>query len=232
MTVKKNQSKATDFWEETIYSQGRHLNLYPFDAVVSFIFRWRPRDKARVETNVLEIGCGAGNNLWFAAREGFQVAGIDGSPAAISFARERFASETLVGDLRVGNFLELPWGNETADLGIDRCSTTCVGFQGQKVAVEEMRRVLRPGGTFFFNGYSDEHTSARSGEPLQDGRIANIRAGTLVGVGVLGFNSKSQIEVLFANGWEILKMEHLRVTDFSAQGTCIHAEWRVVVRKK
>jgi SAM-dependent methyltransferase len=230
--VKKSHYKATDFWEETIYSQGHHLNLYPFDAVVSFIFRWRPRDKARKETDVLEIGCGAGNNLWFAAREGFQVAGIDGSPTAISFARERFASETLVGDLRVGSFFELPWENETADLGIDRCSTACVGVQGQKVAIEEMRRVLRPGGIFFYNGYSNEHTSARSGEPLQDGRIANIHAGTLVGVGALGFNSKSQVEMLFENGWQILKMEHLTSRDISPQETGIHAEWRVVVRKK
>ena len=230
--MNKSHCESTEFWEDTIYSQGHHLNLYPFDAVVSFIFRWCPRDKEREETDVLEIGCGAGNNLWFVAREGFRVAGIDGSKAAISFAQERFASEKLVADLRVGNFLNLPWENETADIGIDRCSTACVGVQGQKVAIEEMRRVLRPGGIFFYNGYSNEHTSARSGEPLQDGRIANIHAGTLVGVGALGFNSKSQVEMLFENGWEILKMEHLTSRDISPQETGIHAEWRVVVRKK
>ena len=223
--------KPDPIWEE-LRSNGKSICLYPFDAVVSFIFRWHPRHKPRVETDVLEIGCGAGNNLWFAAREGFRVAGIDGSESAISFAQQRFDSEKLVGDLRVGNFLELPWDNETFDIGIDRGSVVCVGHDAQRVAVDEMRRVLRPGGIFFFNGYSDEHTSAQSGECLEDGRIGNIHSGTLVGVGALGFNSKSQIEMLFANGWEILKMEHLRLTDFSAQGTGIHAEWRVVARKK
>jgi SAM-dependent methyltransferase len=228
MTTKK----PDPIWETKIYSQGHHLNRYPFDAVVSFLFRWRPRDKPRGEAHVLEIGCGAGNNLWFAAREGFRVAGIDGSESAISYAQKRFESEKLSGDLRVGNFLELPWDSETFDIGIDRGSLVCVGHDAQRVAVDEMRRVLRPGGIFFFNGYSDAHTSARSGELLSDGRITNIQAGSLVGVGALGFNSKNQIEMLFANGWEILKLEHLSLTDFSPQGTGIHAEWRVVARKK
>jgi SAM-dependent methyltransferase len=179
----------------------------------------------------LEIGCGAGNNLWFAAREGFRVAGIDGSESAISFAQKRFESEKLSGDLRVGNFLKLPYENNVFDIGIDRGSLVCVGFAAQQLAIEEMRRVLRPGGIFFYNGYSDEHTSAQSGERLEDGRIANIRSGTLVGVGSLGFNTKSQIDMLFADGWDILKMDHLRLSDLSPQGTGIHAEWRVVARR-
>lgn len=218
-------------WESEIYSQGHHLNRYPFDAVVSFLFRYRPRDKPREQTDLLEIGCGAGNNLWFAAREGFRVAGIDGSESAISFAQKRFESEDLFGDLRVGNFLSLPYENNVFDIGIDRGSLVCVGYAAQQVGVEEMRRVLRPGGIFFFNGYSDEHTSARSGECLEDGRIANIDSGTLIGVGSLGFNSESQIEMLFADGWEVLKKEHLRLSDLSPQGTGIHAEWRVVARR-
>lgn len=219
-------------WESEIYSQGRHLNLYPFDAVVSFIFRWRPRDRPHRETDILEIGCGAGNNLWFAAREGFRVAGIDGSESAIAFAKKRFASENLQGDLRVGNFLELPWKNESFDIGIDRGALVCVSHGAQQVAVAEMRRVLRPGGLFFFNGYSDEDTSANSGEQLEDGRISNIRAGALVGVGALAFNSRQQIDALFAEGWEALKIEHSRSEDFSPNGTGIHSQWRVVARKK
>jgi len=207
-------------WESEIYSQGHHLNRYPFDAVVSFLIRYRPRDKPREQTDVLEIGCG------------FRVAGIDGSESAISFARRRFESEELSGDLRVGNFLKLPYENNVFDIGIDRCSLVCVGYAAQQVAIKEMHRVLRPGGIFFFNGYSDEHTSARSGDCLEDGRIANIRSGTLVGVGSLGFNTESQIDMLFADGWEILKKEHLRLSDFSPQGTGIHAEWRVVASRK
>lgn len=232
MGMNQFQSEATDFWEDSIYSQGRHLNLYPFDVVVSFLFCWRPQEKPSDQVRVLEIGCGAGNNLWFAAREGFKVSGIDGSSSAVKFAKNRFAKEGLEGDLREGNFLELPYAENTFDLGIDRCSLVCVGFESQKIAISEMHRVLRPGGIFFFNGYSDQHTSAISGDRLEDGRIANIRAGKLTGVGALAFNSREQVAALFSKKWEILKMEHMVSSDLAENGTGVHAEWRIVARKK
>lgn len=219
-------------WETDLYAQGRHLNRYPFDAVVSFLFRWRPRDKAREQTSVVELGCGAGNNLWFAAREGFRVAGVDGSPAAIAFARERLAAEGLAADLRVGSFLELPWPDESFDLAIDRCSLTCVGHAAQREAVAEARRVLRPGGLFFFNGYSDRHESARAGERTPDGRTAKIAAGTLTGVGSLCFSSRAEVESLFARSWDLLRLEHMLSEDLSDPRVGAHAEWRAVVRKK
>lgn len=126
--------------------------------------------------------------------------------------------------MSVGSFLKLPYENNVFDIGIDGCSLACVGCAAQQIGIEEIRRVLRPGGIFFFNGYSDEHTSAQSGKPLEDGRIADIDEATLADVGALGFNSESQVEMLFADGWEILKMEHLRLSDLSPDGTGIHAE--------
>jgi hypothetical protein len=72
-------------WEQ-IYQSGRHANRYPWDAVVSFVFRHRPRDLTPADTSVVEIGCGTAPNLWFAAREGFRVAGVDASDAAITIA--------------------------------------------------------------------------------------------------------------------------------------------------
>ncbi len=219
-------------WEQEIYSQGHHLNRYPFDAVVTFLFRWRPREKRKEETAVVEIGCGAGNNLWFAAREGFRVAGIDGSTSAIDAAVARFAGDQLAGDLRVGNFLSLPWDDAAFDLAIDRCSLVCVSPAAQRIAVAEVQRVLRPGGRFFCNGYSDRHTSARSGRKLDDGRVIDIAGGTLVGVGGLTFSSREDILALFAEGWEILKLEHVTHADMAAHGTGEHTEWRVVAQKK
>jgi SAM-dependent methyltransferase len=219
-------------WEQEIYSQGSHLNRYPFDCVVSFVFRHAPRTKPRAATRIVEAGCGAANNLWFAAREGFSAAGIDGSAAAIDFARDRFLREGLTADLRVGSFAELPWGDETFDLAIDRCSLTCTNPAVQHQAVAEIRRVLRPGGCFLYNAYSDRHTSARSGRRHPDGRVTDITAGTLTGVGGIYFSSRRDVQALFRDGWEVLRWEHSEVEEQSADREPVHAEWRVVVRKK
>lgn len=227
-----NAPAIDPFWEQEIYSQGHHLNRYPFDSVVSFVFRWRPRSQPATETRVVEVGCGVGNNLWFAAREGFSVAGIDGSATAIAHARARFTREGLTGELVVGNFAELPWADGSFDLAIDRCSLTCATPVLQRRAIAEVQRVLKPGGHFFFNGYSDRHTSAQAGVRLADGRVGQIAGGSLVGAGSLTFWSRADIDALFGEGWAIVTCEHLELADaIDEHGGSRHTEWRVVARK-
>ena len=75
-------------WEQK-YSSG-HAERYPWDAVVTFIFRNYPRNVARENVRILEVGFGTGPNLWFASREGFSVSGIEGSQSAVDYARSRF----------------------------------------------------------------------------------------------------------------------------------------------
>jgi SAM-dependent methyltransferase len=220
------------FWEQEIYSQGHHLNRYPFDGVVSFVFRWRPRTKPVADTRIVEVGCGVGNNLWFAAREGFQVAGIDCSASAIAQARARFEREGLGGELVVGNFGELPWADSSFDLAIDRGSLVCASPALQRQSVNEVWRVLKPGGLFFSNGYSDRHTSAHSGVKLPDGRIGQITGGSLMGAGSLTFCSRADIDELFGKSWEIITCEHLELVETAKEGGGNkHTEWRIVARK-
>lgn len=226
-----NPNSSDCFWENQIYSQGQHLNLYPFDCVVTFIFRYSPRESDRSSVGICELGCGAANNLWFAAREGFRVAGIDGSSSAIEFAKNRFAREGLRGDLRVGDFTQLPWGNEVFDLVIDRGSLTCASLADQRKAVDEAHRVLRPGGHFFYNGYSDLHTSAQSGRVQPDGRLKEIVSGSLAGVDNLCFSARHEVESLFASGWQVVKFEQLGIEELFPERNNLHAEWRVIVRK-
>lgn len=220
---------ADPIWEEK-YKDG-HVQRYPWDSVVSFVFRNAPRDRPRSEVSILEVGCGTGSNLWFMAREGFRAAGIDASPSAIAMAKARMDAESLQADLRVGSFAELPFPDACFDLAVDRASLTCVGDSIARQAVKELRRTLKPGGLFLFNPYSAAHGSRISGEVGEDGLTYGIKAGTLQGVGHIRFYSRQDVNALFADGFEVLTSQHLELKDETAPPVETHTEWRVVARK-
>lgn len=222
-------STIDPIWEQK-YAAG-HAERYPWDVVVSFVFRHAPRDRPRQDIRILEVGCGSGSNLWFAAREGFSVSGIDGSASAIAYAQKRFADDGLTGDLRVADFTALPFPDLTFDLAIDRGSLTCVGRSVRADAVREVRRVLKAGGLFFYNPYSDRHSSSVAGRAGPDGTRVDIDAGALTNVGQIGFSSKRDVEEVLSEGWRIRSLQHLDLMDVTEPGYSIHAEWRAIAER-
>ena len=225
----KYSSNIDPIWESK-YSAG-HVQRYPWDVVVSFVFRNTPKDRPPSEIKIMEIGFGTAPNLWFAAREGFQVFGVEGSKSAVNLAREKFKSEGLQGDLRVGDFTNLPFENDAFDLIIDRASVVCVGLQGHKQAVAEVHRCLRKGGRFLHNVYGDTHSSLRSGSAEGDGLIGNIFSGTLVEAGKIHFSSRLEIDERFRVGWKIVQFEQRESLDLLSTGGDVHSEFVVVAEK-
>ncbi len=224
-------SNFNTIWEDTIYGTGNHLNKYPFDNVVTFIFRNFPRNKPRNEIRILEIGSGAGNNLWFAAREGFSVTGIDGSKSAIDFAKKRFEEEGLKGDFLIGDFTNLPLDDSYFDIVIDRGSIVCVDLEAGKKAIQEAHRTLVKGGLFFFNPYSQAHTSFTSGQLQENGQTSNIKHGTLVGVGNISLYSHRDIlDALPTDKWNIQSIKHKEFKEINIHQT-VHAEWEIIAQK-
>ncbi|GIQ67815.1 methyltransferase domain-containing protein [Xylanibacillus composti] len=90
----------------------------------------------------LDIGTGTGNAAGKLLAKGAQMAGVDQSREMLKEARRKFpALET-----RLGNFLALPYLEAEFDLVV-----TCFAFrhlneEQQLLALEEMRRVLKPRG--------------------------------------------------------------------------------------
>jgi ubiquinone/menaquinone biosynthesis C-methylase UbiE len=231
MTSKKAAASDVGPVWESIYSDGKALNRYPFDQVVTFLYRNYSRSKPRAETKILEIGCGAGNNLWFAAREGFTVSGVDGSPSAIEYAQKRFAEDGLKGDFRVADFTVLPHADGQFDFVIDRASLTCSTFASAQKTVSEVHRVLARGGRFFFNPYSDRDTSYVAGKTSPDGRTVEITDGTKMGVGAIYFYSKRDILTLFSFGWKLVSLRHLEFMEELEPRYLCHAEWIAIAEK-
>lgn len=221
-----------DIWNK-IYESG-HINRYPWDSVVSFIFRHFPRSKAKADIRVLELGCGAGNNLWFCAKEGFKVIGVDASPQALNFAKARFAQEQLTGEFLQENFTQLSLQDNSIDMVFDRASLTCTPFSVIQQTIEEVHRVLKPGGKFLFIPYADSHSSAASGVfDAQERMVKAITAGTLVDVGQICFVSLNDIKSLFPlEKWNFVQIERAENTNVLNPQYPVHAEYRVIVEKK
>ena len=220
----------SEFWKQE-YSQKNPV-IYPYDSVVTFVFRNYPKNKARKDVKILEVGCGGGNNLWFAAREGFNVTGLDCSEQAITFAKERFQKEGLKGDFRIGSFTDLPFMDEQFDLVIDRAAITCIGGKYSQIAIKEIKRVLTPQGFFFFNPYSERHSSFLSGELDSDGTKSDMTVGSIKGVDGIYFYNRKEINAIFSEStWQIKNCTHVEWQDLTLPHYTTHAEWRVTVQK-
>lgn len=212
-------------WEETVYSQGLQLNRYPFDAVVKFLFSRVPKGLDRATLNVLEIGCGAGNNLWFAAREGFRVAGIDGSHSAITFARERFAQDHLQGDFKVGSFSSLPWEDASFDVVIDRKALTHTTTPVIEKTLDEVMRVLKPGGRFFSEVYSDEHPGRAFGQLVDANTFSQFTGGYFNGLGTTHFFPREEIDALYKSRFTLTSVIHRKDVDALEAPQAVNAFW-------
>ncbi|MCB9991197.1 MAG: class I SAM-dependent methyltransferase [Rhodospirillales bacterium] len=218
-------------WED-LYGGGSAARA-PYAFVASFIYRNAPKGVPRDQVRVLEIGCGAGNNLWFAAMEGFSVAGVDGSESAIAAAKARLAEHNLSGDLQAADFTDLPFEDGAFDLVVDRGALTCCGTEAMGKAIGEVRRVLKPGGAFLFNPIADSDTSFRAGTLGEDGLSYDITEGDYVGVGQIRFVSRREINgFLPAADWDYQRIERVEITDMLRPHGKIVASWRVEVRKK
>ncbi len=217
-------------WEQT-YASG-HSVRYPWDAIVTHVFRNAPKDKPRKEIHILELGCGTAPNLLFAAKEGFTVYGLDGSASAIAFAKQTFEQNGLQGQLLVGDFTgTLPFESDSMDMVLDRGAVTCVGFSSAHRAIKEAHRVLRPGGTLFLNPYSDISSSAASGCLGRDGLITGITEGGLENNGQLCFWGRNDILRAFAEDWTLLDLTHVRVDNVLKPQISVRGDWRIVARK-
>lgn len=212
------------------YAQG-HEERYPWDLVVTFVMSNRPKNTSNDEISILEVGCGTGSNLWFAAREGFEVSGIEASADAVDKAMLRFKKDGLTGVFRVGDFCDLPFSDGSFDLVIDRASLVCVDEKRQQKAVDEIHRCLKPGGRFLHNTYTSDHACTRSHDKNSNGMHGPIVDGSVAGAGELRFSSLDDIEDLFKEDWVLRSLEQRTWSNMLSGEDNWHREWVVIVEK-
>lgn len=112
------------------------------DDVVREVMAWPEVPKTG---RLLEIGCGAANHLVPLAPQ-FELAGIDISPTAIDWARERIEKAGVRADVRAGDVRQLPWEDATFDVVRDGHLLHCIIGEDRPRVLAEARRVLNPNG--------------------------------------------------------------------------------------
>jgi SAM-dependent methyltransferase len=103
---------------------------------------------------VLDVACGTGVAALTAARMGARVTGLDLTPELLARARENAQLADLDVEWHEGDVEQLPFGDAAFDVVLSQYGH--IFAPRPEVAVSEMLRVLRPGGTIAFSTWPPE----------------------------------------------------------------------------
>ena len=129
----------------TLQQQFGQIDIYVFDQLL--------RGNILPGMRVLDAGCGYGRNLVYLLREGCEVFAVDADPVAVQSVRTLVAelAPTLpAGNIRVAPIEALPFDNAFADVVL--CNSVLHFARDEAhffAMLEELWRVLRPGGLLF-----------------------------------------------------------------------------------
>jgi tellurite methyltransferase len=124
-----------------------------FGEIDIYLFDQRLRGRFDTRQRVLDAGCGAGRNLPYFLRHGFDVRAVDTDAAAIRLVRQLVASlnpACPLDQIHCGPLDALPWADGSTDAVI--CSAVLHFARDEREfasMLQEMWRVLAPGGLFF-----------------------------------------------------------------------------------
>lgn len=223
-------NKNAEIWEE-IFSNNE-WGKYPPISLVRFVAKNFYKAKDRSQVRILEIGSGPGANLWFMAREGFTVYGIDFSQTACEKARERLTNEKLadrIGGILQGDYAEVLAGFEDAyfDAIVDMESLCCNSFEKSRNIVDICFSKLKPGGLMFSQTFS-EKTWGMQGETIGYHALQPTE-GPMAHKGYTRYTTREDIEKLY-------KLDNNRIKNVELQELHLHngqsiSEWIIEVEK-
>ena len=108
----------------------------------------------RASMRVLDVGCGTGVVAITAARLGAQVTGVDLTPQLLERARQNSTTVGVSVDWRDGDVEDLPFADAEFDVVISQFAHMFA--PRAEMALSEMLRVLKPGGTIAFSTWPPE----------------------------------------------------------------------------
>lgn len=108
-----------------------------------------PVESGQIQGDVLDVGCGTGLHTRYMASKGLEVLGIDFSAEAIYRAKQNAYQENSSAEFLVWNALNLSGLNRSFDTVLDSAMMHSLSRTERPEYVEELGKVLRPGGRAF-----------------------------------------------------------------------------------
>jgi SAM-dependent methyltransferase len=106
--------------------------------------------------DVLDVGCGTGENALYLASLGHQVIGVDSAPTAISQAQEKAAARGIPAVFLVADALDLGKLRRRVETVLDCGMFHALDPAERRTYAQSLTEVLSPGGTLVLLCFSDE----------------------------------------------------------------------------
>jgi SAM-dependent methyltransferase len=141
-----------------------------------------------VHGDVLDIGCGLGDNAVYLAENGYNVTGLDISPTALITAERRAMDAGVDVKFAVTDSTKLEGYTDAFDTVIDSGMFHCLDDDGKRSYAAAAHRATRPGATLLLSCFSDANR-ADADRPLPAVSEQTLR------------------DVLGGAGWDIASLE-------------------------
>lgn len=143
----------------------------------------------KIQGQILDVGCGAGENTLFFSEKGYDITGVDFTPSAIAMAKQRAKQRHLNAKFIIQNVLELSNLHQKFDTLIDSGVFHVFDDEQRVHYVNSLASVLREQGIYHMLVFSDQ-------EPLGYGprRISQL-----------------EIQEAFQDGWELQQIREARI---------------------
>ena len=151
---------------------------------------------------VIDLGCGAGNYAVYLAERGFEVTGVDISPAAIAIAGKNADKKGLKCNFFVADVVEeLEKVKQTWDFAYDWGLLHHIAPEQRHKYVENVYRVLNPSGKYLSVCFSEKDAGFGG-----SGKYRKTRFGS-----VLYFSSDDELRELFQACFQVIDLRTVEI---------------------